>query len=221
MIRSLPAFLVSALLPGAALAAEGSQLAEREIAAEHQRIESERHAAEARFEERRRDCEARFVVSGCIEEAKRERRDEMSRLRREQNALDDRERRMHVAERLDEIGKREEERARRAWEARSETTKHEVPERTSMDHARSPARQGSAIAPTPRNAPPAQDRLPRLGRLGSDRTPEEEARSRATFDAAQQAAARHRAEVEARNARRAREREPSAPLPVPPGASSP
>ncbi|MDQ6681514.1 MAG: hypothetical protein M3Y67_11215, partial [Pseudomonadota bacterium] len=50
---------------------------------------------------------------------------------------------------------------------------------------------------------------------------EQEARSRATFDAAQRAAQAHRLEVEQRNSARAAKHKPAAPLPLPPGASPP
>jgi hypothetical protein len=50
---------------------------------------------------------------------------------------------------------------------------------------------------------------------------QQEARSRATFDAAQRAAEAHRLEVEQRNSERAAKHKPAAPLPVPPAASIP
>ena len=220
MNRLLPALLAVVFWAEAAVALDRAHAAEDDIAADHQRIEVERHAAQSRFEERRRDCEARFAVSGCMEEAKRERRDTLARLRREQNALDDRERKARGAERRDEITKREDEQARRRAEASSAPAKAHAP-RASSDRSGSMSRETDSAEPTPPHAPTPEDRLPRLGRLGQERSPEEEARSQATFDAAQRAAAAHRRDVEARNARRATEHKPSAPLPLPSGASSP
>jgi hypothetical protein len=212
-------FGVASLL--AALLSTGRvQAYEGDLARERRRIEADRAAAEARFSEQRRVCQERFAVTSCVDEAKRERRETLVRLRREQNALDEGERKAHAAERLEEIRKRREEQATRDAQPRPARSPVAAP-RASSSPSRPAARPASQAAPTARSAPSANRRLPHLGRIGSERSPAEEARSRATFDAAQREAAAHRAEVEARNARRAAEHKPAAALPLPPGASAP
>jgi colicin import membrane protein len=220
MRRSIRILLGAATLLAAGLSGGRVQANDGDPARERQRIEAERAVAAARFSEQQRICEGRFAVTTCVDEAKRQRRETLARLRREQNALDDRERHGRAAERLEEIRKRREEQAARDAELRPARSPVVAP-RASSSRARAAAQPASMAASRARPVPSAEHRLPHLGRIGSERSPAEEARSRAAFDAAQREAAAHRAEVEARNARRAAEHKPAAPLPVPPGASAP
>jgi colicin import membrane protein len=168
---------------------------------DQQRIADERAAAVARFGERQRECLQRFVATPCVDEAKRERRETLSRLRREQNQLDDSLRKARAAERNEAIRERQ----------GAQAVHEEVPVRGRV--AREPSRPASAA---PRAQAPAAGRA-----IREPQRSEQEARSRASFDAAQHAAEAHRAEVEARNARREAKHKPAAPLPLPPGASAP
>jgi hypothetical protein len=220
MRRSIRILLGGVWVAVAALTAVRAHANESDAAPERRRIEAERAAAEARFAEQRRACQERFVVTSCVDAAKRERRETLARLRREQNVLDERERRARAEARLEEIRKSQEERARRDAQPRPPRPPIVAP-RAAPTRPRPAARAASQAESPGRSAPSAEHRLPHFGRIGSERTPAEEARSRATFDAAQRAATEHRAEVEARNARRAAQRPPAAPLPVPPAASSP
>jgi colicin import membrane protein len=192
---------------------------------EHARIARERADAEARFGARQRECQTHFIVTSCVDDAKRDRRDILARLRREQNALDERQRKEKTAERSEEIRRKAE-----ADAARSPPAQDTGPRESSRLKARRPVPVEADTAERPLDAAsvpkPRSPRAPSKPVLGSlpkspPRSAEDIARSRATFDAAQQEAAAHRAEVEARNAARAARRKPAAPLPLPPGASAP
>jgi colicin import membrane protein len=182
-------------------------------AAPWQRIAEARSAAEARFHERQRECTARFVVTSCIDDAKRERREALARARRDQNQLDDDMRKARATARREAANERAAAEAQR---------KREVVVR--------PARQAARKAPmTPAEA--ARVEKPAALESGSPRDPRPrsltfrtptsierkplETRERASFEAAQRAAESHRAEVEKRNARHAATRKPAAGLPVP------
>ena len=71
--------------------------------AERERIASERAATEARFVEQERACQQRFAVTACVQEAQRERRASLARLRGQQTQLDDEKRRQRAAERTESI----------------------------------------------------------------------------------------------------------------------
>lgn len=168
---------------------------------DQQRIADERAAAEAHFGERQRECLERFVATPCVDAAKRERRETLSRLRREQNQLDDSQHKARAADRNAAIRKGQDAEAVRE----EASVKGRVP--------REPSRPASAASRADAAAAGRAIRGPQRS--------EQEARSRATFDAAQRAAEAHRAEVEARNARHEAKHKPAAPLPLPPGASAP
>ncbi len=189
--------LLAGAIPRSAIAAMAGDPPVRD----QQTIAEERAAAEARFGERQRECLERFVATPCVDAAKRERRETLSRLRREQNQVDDSQRKARAADRNEAIRKRQ----------GAEAVREEAPVKGRVP--REPSRPASAA---PRAEAPAAGRA-----IGAPQRSEHEARSRATFDAARHAAEAHRAEVEARNARREAKHKPAAPLPLPPGASAP
>jgi colicin import membrane protein len=197
-----PIALVALLLVGPIVRAEPP-----DAAAERQRIAAARTAAEQRYAERERECRQRFAVTACIDDAQRERRATLGALRREQNLLEEGQRQTRAAERqemLDERAQAEAARASATAARQPRTTPGGTPE------------QPHPHATVPGSAPVPSDVLKSPGHLpGGPRPASEEARSRATFDAAQRAAEAHRAEVEAKNARRAASKKPAAPLPVP------
>ncbi|MGH8798140.1 MAG: hypothetical protein ACREXI_13855 [Caldimonas sp.] len=183
---------------------------------DRQHIEADRAAAEARFAERERVCGERFIVTSCVDDAKRERRETLSRLRHEQNQLDDALRKERAGERTEAIRKHAAEQAERASESASREPRASV--RRSPTQPRVAKREGGAEE----FLPPAQSShaAGSAARAGVSRA-DEEARSRASFDAAHREAEAHRLEIEQRNARRAAKHKPAAPLPLPPGASAP
>jgi colicin import membrane protein len=79
------------------LLAAGPALAQ-DSGAERARIAAERTQVEARFREQDRACRARFAVTDCIDEAKRERVQALTDLRRQQLVLNDTERKRRAAE---------------------------------------------------------------------------------------------------------------------------
>ena len=207
--------LVAALILGGAASMAGAEDL-RSLSSERGRIESERAAAEARYAGRMRSCEGRFVVTSCVEEARRERRDTLTRLRREQNQIDDAMRKARAAERTEAIRKREASEAQRARDATPREPRQ--PAQRATPEPRTPRTAGTESHDRPNSAgagvPPGSAPSPEQRR-------QQEARSRATFDAAQRAAEAHRLEVESRNAERAAKHKPAAPLPVPGAASAP
>jgi len=192
---------------------------------ERARIARERADAEARFRERQRECRTRFIVTSCVDDAKRDRREVIARLRREQNALDEKQRKEKAAERTDLIRRKADNEAARERpipEADRHEPARQKPTRSAPRASKPEAPDRSMdAASVPRRSGPRGPLLPSIEPRSAARSEEDVARSRATFDAAQRAAAAHRAEVEARNTARAAKRKPAAPLPLPPGASAP
>ncbi len=189
-------------------------------AAERQRIDAERATAAAHYDERLRACAGRFAVTACVDEAKRERRETLSRLKHEQSRLDDAERRRRAQERTEALRQRAAaatqgggDGAVRAGTRRVASEPHAP--RASDGGSRSPTR------PAPRASVPAPPSRPVANTDAAGRRESQEERSRATFDAAHRAAEAHRLEVEQRNAKRELGHKPAAPLPVPGAASSP
>lgn len=190
-------------------------------AQERQRIAGERAAAERRFAESQRECLTRFVVTSCVEESRRERRETLSRLHREQNLLDDSLRKERAAERNETIQRRANAEAASDRESKARAA-GEPAQRALDDRPRRAAGAASAASEASRKATrDVKASGVGLATKGTQRTKAEEARSRATFDAAQRAAVEHRAEVAERNALRSAKRKPAAPLPLPPAGPAP
>ncbi|MEO7010621.1 MAG: hypothetical protein ABI156_15840 [Caldimonas sp.] len=183
---------------------------------DRQHIEADRAAAEARFVEREHACGERFIVTSCVDDAKRERREALSRLRHEQNQLDDALRKARAAERTEAIRKHAAEQAERAGESASREPRVSVRRSPAEPHVGKPEAGAEKSLPSAQR-PHAAGSAARAGVSRAD----EEARSRARFNAAHREAEAHRLEVEQRNARRAAKHKPAVPLPLPPGASAP
>ncbi|MDQ6638830.1 MAG: hypothetical protein M3Z15_04095, partial [Pseudomonadota bacterium] len=71
--------------------------------AERNRIAEEKAAIESRYAARERECRERFVVTSCVDDAKRERRHGLDALRDRQLQLDEARRRERTAERRSEL----------------------------------------------------------------------------------------------------------------------
>ena len=192
---------------------------------ERRRIADERAATEARHADRLRGCATRFVVTSCVEDAKRERRESLSRLKRAQNAVDDSVRRQRASARAEALVRRAAEEAQRSRDA----TLHAPRERAAPASIDMPSARRATGEPAARQE---DGKVPRAGLIGprfgaaqplprhrvagdGGERRQQEARSRATFDAAQRAAEAHRSEIEARNAMRAATHKPSVALPLP------
>jgi len=204
-----------AVLPLLAAALPARAAEPDDITADRARIAAARAAAEQHYADRERECRQRFVVTSCVEEAKRERGATLSALQREQNLLDDRVRQAQAAERREELRER----------AQAEAARASAPQtpRDAASHA--PSDRPTHAADAASKAPPQPQPMLKggVGVVGEERrSADQQARSRATFDAAQREAAKHRAEVEAKSASKAASgKKPAAPLPLPPGASGP
>jgi hypothetical protein len=188
-------------------------------------IAHERAAIEARYAERERECGERFIVTSCVDDAKRERRRGLDELRARQLKLDEKERHERTAKRSAELAskaaddaRRDRERAARAASSAS-SPRAEAPKKLEL---RPEDAAGS-------DRPPHEARdhpLPPGERLGieptrragdAERHAREEA-SRAAYEARQREAEEHRREVMEKAAKRSGK--PVAPLPDP-GSSAP
>ncbi len=199
------------------LAAAAVLLSARAAESERAEIARQRAEVEAHYAERERECRARFVVTSCVDDAKRERRKSLDALRAREIRLDEESRRARTDARRAELAAKAAEDARRDQEHAARA-------------ASAPSRSGKPIEP--RRAASGADRsvrephdrplgaAERLGihppEHGSDaERREREAASRERYEARQREAAEHRREVEERNAKRLQERAPASPLPTP------
>jgi len=169
-------------------------------AAERVRIRDERAQAQRLYDERERICNERFTVTRCLDEARAQRRETMDRLRHQELVLDNAERKQRAAARTMRIREKQIAQESKPGPLVVRERPAAVPKPGSASAA-----GGSAIAASA---------VPRV----SD---EQARRNKAAFEVKQRLAAEHRADVERRNAERSRKTKPTAPLPVPKGASAP
>lgn len=212
--------LLPAVLVLLATAPAGA-LSPAEQKAELARIAREREQVQARFAERERDCRQRFVVTPCIEDARRERRAGLERLRRQEEVIDEAQRKQRAAERIDEIRAKvsAEEAKRRETGARERRKAKERGE--AAEHSASAVSASAAAAETVPGPGPAPAPVP-APRGDKPTDTAERARKIAEYERRQEEARIHREDVERRNAQRAAEgRKPAAPLPLPQPASRP
>jgi len=204
----------------ALMAALGSAhaMAQADDAGQRQRIERERAVAEARFSAREAACQVRFAVTDCVEAARRERREALRHLRRQEFRLDDADRKRRAAERLQDI----ESRARRAAERPAGPIGGERPASAGATVAPAPMPAAGDPAPAARTPSPPRPAKPRKAKPVPDPVARQrqEADSRARFDARQTAIEARREAVELRNAQRAKEGKRSQPLPLPPPSAA-
>lgn len=190
----------------------GAAVAQTPPADERERIARERAQVQATFEAQEAQCQQRFVVTPCIDAARRAERDALARLRRQEVLLDEQARKRRAAQRTQAIREsiREDEEHRRAERAAA-AGRAEPTERA--DLAPTPARSERARRETVIPAPAERTENE------ADRKAGEQERV-ARREAEQRAVQAHREAVEARNAQRAASgKAPAAPLPVPSGAA--
>lgn len=192
------ALLISGCTPAFAQVPAGAEQ-RAELRAE---IRADRDAAEALYRQQEEECRTRFVVSSCVEAARKQRHDTLKRLDSQQTALDDVERGEHATERREAIAKKEAD--EEAHRIESQTREH------AADAQRAAAPKRSA-APTAREIPAHQGKEPP--------SPEEraarEASARAAYALKQLQAEARRQDAARRNAEHAKKTKPAAPLPVP------
>ena len=169
---------------------------------ERERIAAERAAANARFSDQERLCEERFVVTSCVDAARRELRMTLTRLHRVELTLDEAARRETATRRRQAVNDKA-----AAQEARASAPT----EVTRRDTARAPPAPNPPVPASGTNASPQP----------ADERRAIEQRNEANFEARARAAQAHRDAVERRNAQRSAQGKGVAPLPLPSGASAP
>jgi colicin import membrane protein len=194
----LVALVLVLFLSGAQAADDPAQRAELD------RIRRDREQVDVQFTERERECRQRFLVTACIEDAKRDRREAMERLRQQQAAVEEVQRKQRAAQRIQDIHSKIDDvdaqrRESTARDRRREKQRAEVSSRASPE---GPARAASAAASTTASNPEPSKPLTA-----------DEARKRAEYDQRIEEARAHREAVERRNAERAKAKNPAKPLP--------
>jgi colicin import membrane protein len=179
-------------------------------AAERERIAGERAVVETRYAEERLACQQNFVVTSCVEDARRREREALGGLRRQEALLDEAQRRQRAAERMAAIRAKvsAEEERQRDMAANPRRVRPLQPMAPSAGPA-APARAASAPAPQTATAPAAGERESR------------ETRSRARFEARQREAREHREAAQRRSVQRAKQGRQASTLPPPAAASAP
>lgn len=197
-----------------------SQLANAQVAVaehdEHRHIVAARVAADERYVAEERACRQRFVVSSCIEDAKRTRRAALVPLRERQIALDTARRQRSAAARRESIARKPADDSQRGGVS--------MPSRDAREAAASSPSDGApAAVAAPGNPRPAK--VPSVAVPNSPRPFEarirNESANRAAFAARRRDAELHRQEVAARNAAREREGKSSKALRAAPESAAP
>jgi hypothetical protein len=204
---------------GACLSPKAHALDAATEMAERERIRTEREQVEATYRRRETDCRQRFVVTPCLEDARRDRRQANDRLRQQLEVLDEAQRKQRAAQRIDEIrsrisgeeAKRREEDAKRA--------QHQAQSKAPAPDAVSPSQAASAadeiVRAEPTGASVRRASKPRAASAA------DEAKHEADYERRQSEAQKHRESVERRNAQRAKSgKQPAKDLPVPDAASA-
>jgi hypothetical protein len=169
--------------------------------AERRRIAEQQDQARARFVQEERECQQRFVVTACVDEARRRQREQLASLNRQSAVLDDYERRQRAADRSLAIRERiSAEEARQRQQAAPPRQPRTLPLKPPSEVP------GGAATMAPAAAAASAADVQRGAR---------EARSRATFNARQAEAQSHRESAERRALQRQQNRGAAAPLPVP------
>ena len=179
--------------------------------AERDRISAERQHAQEVFAARERECRDRFAVTACLDAARRDRRAALDRLRLQQDALDEVDRKRRAAQRIEEIrsnisadeAKRRDieqrQRAKALQQAEAASAAASAPEAPAA-----PAPRASAVAAQPHRTASAVD-----------------PRKVQAYEQRQADAKAHREAAARRNAERAAKGKPANPLPTPGAASLP
>ncbi|MBL8349553.1 MAG: hypothetical protein JNL87_04500 [Burkholderiaceae bacterium] len=202
--------LLSAGLPGAGRAQDGSQDQQR------QRLAAEIAAVEARFAEQRSACQSNFLVNDCVAAAQAARRQSLEGLRQRQLQLDDARRRERAAQRLREQQDR--------VQAQASAPRLQPPRRPAVAASAPSAPSAPSVPSAPASTGLPSSKRPLRQPLGPNASgPGAAAREQQQLEAyrqRQQAAEAHRQAVQDRNAARDAQKPPAAGLPVP-GASGP
>jgi colicin import membrane protein len=196
----------------------------QDVPAERERIRSERAAADAHFLAAQRECRGRFSVNDCLRQVKREHAAVVGDLRRQELVLNDAERRRRAAERQQAVDERnapekqqqaEERRARSLQDQQNRERRagEKAGKRATDDAER--AQHGPRAPKTPKGSPqPQGDARTAHPSKPNGPTPEEAAKNRREHEARLKEAQQHKAEVEARVAKRRKPAASELPVPV-------
>jgi hypothetical protein len=179
--------------------------------AERERISAERQHAQEVFAARERECRDRFAVTACLDAARRDRRAALDRLRLQQDALDEVDRKRRAAQRIEEI---------RSNVSAEEAKRRDIEQRQrakALQQAEAAASAASAPEPPAAPAPRASAVAAQPHRAASAVDP----RKVQAYEQRQADAKAHREAAARRNAERAAKGKPANPLPTPGAASLP
>lgn len=217
--RSLRSLLLASLVATLAHDLHADEAGGSGAQAERARIRAGRAAVEASFVERERECQTRFAVTSCIDAAKREQREQLSRLQAQEHVLDAAERKARAAQRMESIrnkisGEEARQRDAQAIERSDATPRNRQLPHVTVRPTPGPLerRDGGHAGPSAASGAIATSEAERRA---------EEARKTSEYEARIQDAQEHREAVLRRNAERTGKGKPVAPLPVPPAASAP
>ena len=214
------ALLFTAVLPAFA---QVSEVEARELK-ERERIKAERATVEERFRVEEHACRQKFAVNDCVNRAARSRRTDLAELRRQELVINDAERKRRTAARRQEMEERQSaERQQQDAERRAKALK-ETEDREQRFNEKAAKRAGdqagkAAHPPSAKMAKPGTvepQGKPRASRAFNSPQPEpaKAAENRAHFEAHQKEAAAHKAEVQAREAKRTKPAASGLPAPA-------
>jgi colicin import membrane protein len=211
-MKSWPGLIAAFLLAASAVAPAGAMDAASERA-ERDRLKVERDHAEAAYVTRERECREKFIVTSCIEQARRDRRQALERLRLQQEVLDEAQRKQRAAQRVDDI------RNKVSTEEAKQRDSAGKPRRRAEPASAASAPESATSGPTAIviNEPPSAVAKPSAARASQAQV---QAQKEAAYERRLEEAREHRAQVERRNAERAASGKPPAKSLPTPAASS-
>jgi len=202
------------LFAAGVLPALSHALDEADERAERARIAAERKQAETAYAEREQVCRERFVVTSCLDDARRERRHALERLRQQEAVLDEGQRKKRAAERLEDIGSKVSAQEARRRDALASQQQRENARSEAVARAAAASAAASASAPEQAADQASASARAAAARTGSAR--QAAAGRVAESEQRQLEAVEHRKAVEQRNAQRAAQgKKPARPLPDP------
>lgn len=207
---------VIALMSACCVASSAQAMDPAQERAERDRIKHEREQAEVAYRSQERECRQKFVVTPCIDQARRDRRETLDRLRQQQAVLDEVERKQRAAQRMDDIRSKVSGDEAKQREAAAQKRRRQPAEPAAA--ASQPDASASSPAAALKQEPPSAVTKPASANASAMEVHEQKAQA---YEKRQKDAAEHRAEVERRNAQRAAGgKQPAKPLPTPASAAS-
>jgi len=215
-------------LPEAEQQAVPGQLQGVDVAAERDRIKTERAAADKKHQDAQKACRAKFAVNDCLDQARREHNVVAQELKRQEHVLNEAERKRKGAaaqKRIDEKNSPEAQRQAEEKRVKALAEQKEREAKATDKAAKHAADEADKEKRVPRPAKSAKgDPAPQGGvrapqsAASHGPTSQETAKNRAEYEQRQEEAAKHKADVEARNAQR--KKPAPADLPPPPRSGS-